>query len=111
MTQYNIWYYKNIRNLGVDDRILYNDRMIFMRESDIQKTHTVLLSADFENLDDAFRQLNFWTPDVKMVDYIVKNKLHTSMSVGDIAYDCMRKKYFMCVPAGWKQIHILPEAK
>jgi len=74
----------------------------------IRKTHMLVRGAvsalDIDNLF-YLMQGEIWSPNGEARPLIQKLGLsHTSMSVGDVAYDISENKWYVCEFMGWKEL-------
>ena len=72
----------------------------------IEKTHTLLGTVPFQDVDDVFHKMQGeqWSPEGRGNNLIEQKGLrHTSMSVGDIV-ELSDGERFMVKPIGWERI-------
>ena len=111
MSTYKIYYQKSeyMRDLmmGWDWLLDENPELAMSLASSIVATHVYLKEVQAGNMDEVFRMMQgeIWSPNGEANDMILEKGLrHTSMSVGDIIYDCEVEAYYFVDSLGFKQI-------
>ena len=93
-------------------KVYYKMTPTFMCDEDltvkkVSKKHVFLREMQAEHLEDCFiiQQGERWSPNGEAVNLILEKGLtHTSMSVGDVAYDVAEDKYYQVDGWGWKVV-------
>jgi len=72
-----------------------------------QHSHVYLMETDAENLEDLFRNMQGenWSPNGEAREFIKSKRLiHTSMSVGDVAYEIETGKWYVVDIMGFREL-------
>jgi hypothetical protein len=78
-------------------------------QEEIETTHQYLGFMLAQDLEDLYMRMqgDVWSPEGEARGLITLLGLrHTSMSVGDVAYDCEDKKWYQCAMCGWEKIDV-----
>jgi hypothetical protein len=78
-----------------------------LERKDIETSHQYLGFMQAQDLEDLFMRMQgeVWSPEGEARGLITLLGLrHTSMSVGDVAYDCEEDKWYQCCGMGWELI-------
>lgn len=102
MSKYRVFY----QTRDTINKVGFQDISVITKDTILQ-THIYIKDVEANNVDDVYTMMQgeMWSPNGEARKLIQsKGLLHTSMSVGDVTYDCKDGKFYVVDFVGFKKL-------